>query len=83
MHSESAKLGWVGRLPRGEAAKSSLATLVEADQARDEAEVEYYEAAFDPHAHSREAAQRRFRAQFRRRQRHLLSRHRPPEDRDA
>lgn len=78
---ESAKAGWVGRLPQGPALKDDLARLVDEDGARDTAEVGYYESAADPTFASLESQKRRFRAQFRRRIRHRLSkkRERPSE----
>jgi len=74
MTNESAKGLWVAGLPNGEPSKVSLARLVDADGGRDDAENEYYELAADPTADRIETARRRFRAQFRRRQRHRRSR---------
>lgn len=50
--------------------KDDLAALVDGDEARDAAEVGYYESAADPVFVQVETEQRRFRAQFRRRLRH-------------
>lgn len=77
--NESAKGPWVAALPKDEPSKISLGRLVEADGGRDGAENEYYERAADPSANRIEAAQRRFRAQFRRRQRHREARARRDE----
>jgi hypothetical protein len=43
-----AKTGWASGFPSGPAEKDSLARIVDADHARDEAENAYYEAAGDP-----------------------------------
>lgn len=72
--TESPKHSWVERLLAGEPMKASLGRLVERDGARDQAEVEYYEVAADPSVDGIETAQRRYRAQFRRRLRHRQSR---------
>lgn len=74
--SESAKAEWVSRLPNGPASKDDLARLVDEDSARDAAEVGYYESAADPTFALLETQERRFRAQFRRRLRHRLSKKR-------
>ena len=50
--------------------KDDLAALVDTEEARDAAEVGYYEAAAGPEFVQVETEQRRFRAQFRRRLRH-------------
>jgi hypothetical protein len=81
--TESSKHPWVSGLPTGEPLKASLARLVEEDGARDQAEVEYYEAAADPRFEKVETVQRRYLAQFRRRLRHRESRGRHPENSDG
>lgn len=73
---ESAKAEWVRGLPSGPASKGDFARVVDADGARDPAEVEYYEAVADPTFELLETQGRRFRAQFRRRIRHRLSKKR-------
>jgi hypothetical protein len=56
--------------------RDELAAPVDADGARDATEVDYYAAAADPVFVQAETERRRFRAQFRRRLRHLQARRR-------
>jgi hypothetical protein len=65
--------GWRGS-PNGEPAKDSLARLIEIDH--DEAEESYSEVVADPTYVTLERQQRRYRAMFRRRLRHLACRQR-------
>ncbi|WP_421732443.1 hypothetical protein [Cellulomonas sp.] len=67
----SPKSEWVGRLPAGPPIRDELARLVDSDGGRDSAENDYFEAANDPQFVALETAKRRFRAQLRRRLRHL------------
>lgn len=73
---EPAKAEWVNDLPSGPPERDSLARIVDADGARDEAEVAYYEAAADPDFARLETEQRRFRGQYLRRLRRLGHRQR-------
>jgi hypothetical protein len=74
--AEPAKAEWVNDLPSGPPDRDSLARIVDADGARDEAENSYYEAAADPGYVRLETAQRRFRGQYLRHLRRLGERQR-------
>ena len=71
------KSAWVNALPKHGSDAADLAKLVEEDG--DPAETAYYEAAAEPVRVQNEQEQRRYRAMYRRRLRHLLSRQREQE----
>lgn len=74
MKPHSPKSDWAEGLPNGTTLRESLARAVDEDEGRDSAENEYFELANDPQFRTNETAQRRFKAQLRRRLRHLASR---------
>jgi hypothetical protein len=71
---DAPKAGWIGCFPAGPPGKAGLASIVDADRGRDEAENSYYEEAADPGFTWIETAQRRFRGQYLRRLRRLADR---------
>lgn len=71
------KSAWIKGLPKHGSNAADLAKLVEEDG--DPAETAYYEAAADPVQVKNEQERRRYRAMYRRRLRHLLSRQREQE----
>ena len=75
-NASSPKTAWAALFWAGPPLREDLARLVDSDGGRDESELEYFEAASDPRFVSTETAQRRFRAQLRRRLRHRESRSR-------
>lgn len=78
----SPKEPWAERLDAGPPSRESLGRLVDQDGGRDEAENGYYESSADAQFVANETAQRRFRAQLRRRLRHRRARMRSRESDD-
>jgi hypothetical protein len=72
--SRSPKFLGLDKLPSGPPLREELARLVDNDGGRDDAENGFFESANDPQFRTIETAQRRRRAQLRRRLRHLRPR---------
>ncbi|MFC3686955.1 hypothetical protein [Aquipuribacter hungaricus] len=73
MDAPSPKASWAAQLPGGPPLREELARLVDSDGGNDPAENGYFEIANDPQFVAIERAQRRFKAQLRRRLRHRRS----------